>query len=245
MTRLKLLGISASPRGEGNSHFLLSVASRAAEAAQEVETEIYSFEKKDFAPCVHCYGCRRTGDCVVQDDFQDLAEKWFAANALLYSVPVYHMSIPGQLKCFLDRLGAVTAGRERAKGGETISQKYLKPVGIITQGMHAFSGQEHAATELINHALLMGCLPISGNLWQSYISASGWTECLPDKTALEDLVKQGSPSAIATVTAAQAVGRNVAQLALIVKKGREFICQDSVANPVGNTLRIEEKGEAG
>ena len=27
------------------------------------------------------------------------------ADAHLYSVPVYHVGIPGQVKCFIDRLG--------------------------------------------------------------------------------------------------------------------------------------------
>jgi len=119
MKSLRLLGISASPRGKGNSYYLLTIACRAAEeATQDVETEIYTFEKKNFAPCVHCYGCREDGQCVIRDDFQSLAEKWFAADVILYSVPVYHMSIPGQLKCFLDRLGVVAMAREKdGKGG--------------------------------------------------------------------------------------------------------------------------------
>ena len=34
-----------------------------------------------------------------------LLEKALEAHVILYAFPVYHMSIPGQLKCLIDRLG--------------------------------------------------------------------------------------------------------------------------------------------
>lgn len=221
---MKILGISASPRGRANSYFLLEKSlDGVKKVIPEGEIDIYSFRKKTFSGCNHCYGCRKKGDCVVQDDFQDLAKRWWAADIIMYSVPVYHMSIPGQLKCFIDRLGQSGMTKFASSQVQNPINKPLKCIGVISQGMHIFSGQEHAITELVNHALIMGCLPIAGNLWESYIGASGWTECLRDKDAIERLSTQGTISAKAAVAAAESLGQNVAQLARIIRAGRSAL----------------------
>ena len=146
-----------------------------------------------------------------------------AADIIIYSVPVYHMSIPGQLKCFIDRLGQ-SGFTKLAPGQRQVDMtKLLKCIGIISQGMHIFSGQEHAITELVNHALIMGCLPIAGNLPESYIGAGGWTENLRDKGAIAHLNAEGTISARAAVAAAESLGRNVAHLARIIQAGRRAL----------------------
>jgi len=221
---LKILGISASPRGKANSYYLLQRAlAEAKKVLKDAEIDVYTFDKKTFSGCIHCYGCRKKGNCVVEDDFQDLAQRWRAADVIIYSVPVYHMSIPGQLKCFIDRLGQSGFTKLAPGQGKTGMTKLLKCIGIISQGMHIFSGQEHAVTELVNHALIMGCLPIAGNLWESYIGAGGWTECRREKDAIEQLNAQGTISARAAVAAAESLGQNVAQLARIIHAGRSAL----------------------
>ena len=221
---LKILGISASPRGKANSYYLLENALAGVKRmAKDSKIDIYTFEKKIFSGCIHCYGCLKEGSCIVKDDFQDLAERWIDADAIIYSVPVFHMSIPGQLKCFIDRLGQSQITKVVSGQGQTAMIKPLKSIGIITQGMHIFSGQEHAITELVNHAIIMGCLPIAGDLWESYIGASGWTQCLRDRDAIEQLNTQGAVNAKAALTAAESLGKNVAQLARIIKAGRSAI----------------------
>jgi len=230
---LRILGISASPRGKGNSYFLLTCALEAArEVAPDAQYDVYTFEKKKFAGCNHCYGCRREGhegQCVIQDDFQGLASRWVAADAIVYSVPVYHMSIPGQLKCFIDRLGQSGVTKILASQSHSGFVKPLKAMGIISQGMHVFSGQEHAITELVNHALITGCLPIAPNLWEGYIGACGWTELQRDKDAIEKLDVQGTISARAAVVSAQSLGQNVAHLARVVQAGKLALSDQSPA----------------
>jgi len=229
---IKIFGISASPRGKANSYFLLCRALDAAlEVAPDAEVDVYTFAKKQFGGCVHCYGCRRKGhegQCVIEDDFQDLALRWVAADAIIYSVPVYHMSIPGQLKCFIDRLGQSGITKLIPSDSQRGFVKPLKTIGIISQGMHIFSGQEHAITELVNHALIMGCLPIAANLWEGYIGASGWTELQRDKNAIEKLYGQRTISAGAAVISAESIGKNVTHLAQIIQAGKKALSGSSI-----------------
>lgn len=223
MERLNLLGVAASPRGEGNSLFLLE---RAIQAARQVggeglHVETFAFHGKRVGPCVQCYQCDKTrGECVIKDDFHELREKWLAADIVLYSVPVYHFSIPAQLKSFFDRLGQSTSKRyPRTRRGE--QALHLKIVGGIAQGLDIFSGQEHALMDLVQHAVLENCIPISGN---AYVGAGGWTAWSRDTRKIESLAAQGDAIASFSVSAAESIGRRAVWLALILRAGsRELI----------------------
>jgi multimeric flavodoxin WrbA len=222
-----LLGISASPRKSGNSRFLLERALQAGEqtAPEWVKTELYTFAGKKIAPCISCFRCGKLGDCATEDDFQELRDKWAEADAIIYSVPVYHIGIPGQLKCFIDRLGNTLY---HYYGGQV--SRSLKSVGILAQGSHLFAGQEQVITTLINHAVLLACVPVAGDPWPSYLGAAGWTRDGMSKDAMRRLHEEGEADALVSVAAAESVGKRVAQMALLLKAGgqagRQFLEDD-------------------
>jgi multimeric flavodoxin WrbA len=179
MMKLHVLGISGSPR-KGNSEYLLKKALEGAieYSPERIKTDIYSFRGKTIGPCLACNNCvRNGGTCIIKDDFENLRQKWLRADIIIYSLPVYHMSMPGQVKCFIDRLGNASFGSHRVvlpDGRETLS-KQMKVIGTIAQGIHIFSGQEHTITDMINHTLVMQSVPVAGDLWEAYIGAGGWT----------------------------------------------------------------------
>jgi multimeric flavodoxin WrbA len=215
MQKVKLLGISGSPRKQGNTKYLLERALESAAAAGQgnVEPELYEITGKKFAPCISCYKCIEKGDCIQKDDFHELRDKWVDADAIIYSLPVYHMGIPGQVKCFIDRLGSSTY----CKFGGLF--KTLKPVGVVTQGAHIFAGQEQVMTAVINHAMIMGCVPVPGDPWQSYIGAGGWTRGDLEKSTISRLYEEQEVDAVAAVAAAESLGKRVAQMAIVLKTG--------------------------
>lgn len=212
-----LLGISGSPRPRGNSRYLLEIALEEAAAAGDgrVRTESYTIARREFKPCTSCHTCgSREGECFIDDDFGELRDKWAAADAIIYSVPVYHLGIPGQLKCFIDRLG----NSIWSYYGAGVS-KSLRVIGAVAQGAHIFAGQEHTITALINHALVMGGIPVTGDPWEAYIGAAGWTACGNGKDSLKKLVEDSDRDAEITLRAARSIGRRVAQMALLVRQG--------------------------
>lgn len=217
MKPVSLLGICGSPRPKGNSRYLLEIAlAAAAEAGGErLRTELYTIAGKEFKPCTSCFTCgSREGECFLDDDFGELRDRWAAADAIIYAVPVYHLGIPGQLKCFIDRLGNSLWSYY---GG--VVAKSLRIFGIIAQGAHIFAGQEHTITALINHALVMGGIPVTGDPWESYIGAAGWTACGDRKNSLQTLVEAGDRDAQVAVRASTTLGRRVAQMALLIRAG--------------------------
>jgi multimeric flavodoxin WrbA len=223
-SRIRLLGISGSPR-KGNSLFLLEHALDAATKAYpgRVETETYIFGQTPFAPCDACQAHRRLkGECRIKDGFQGLRDKWLDADAIIYSVPVYHMSIPGQVKCFIDRLGnSLGYYFSEDLPGEPVFHisRLMKVIGSITQGSHIFAGQEHAQAFINTHAILMRCIPVPGDLWESYIGAGGWTEVSPKVSALKSLVEDGKLDAQIAVRSAQSLGKRVVEMAMIIRDG--------------------------
>jgi len=67
--------------------------------------------------------------CIIKDDFEDLFNKWLEADAVIYSIPVFHLGIPAHFKAFIDRLGQTLFAKYLDK-----PPKLLKVIGVITQG---------------------------------------------------------------------------------------------------------------
>ena len=218
---IKVLGISGSPR-KGNSQFLLDIAFESAKmVSDEVEVESYSIRGKKFGGCVMCQNCQEDGECIIKDDFQALRDKWIDADVIIYSVPVYHMGMPAQLKAFIDRLGNSMFGRykDNFKSEDATLPRSLKTIATITQGTHVFSGQEHTITQMINHALIMGCVPVTGDMWESYIGVGGWTNTLEGRNALEQLVTEGDRDALVAVRGSKSIARRAVEISMLLRSG--------------------------
>lgn len=251
MLSLKVLGISGSPR-KGNSEYLLEEAldSAASFKGTCVKKEVYSFRAKTFKPCIACGYCAKNGgSCVQKDDFQELSEKWYEADVIIYSLPVYHMSIPGQVKCFIDRLGNSSFGGNSVKlpDGRNVLMKQYKIIATIAQGIHNFSGQEHTITDMINHALIMQSLPVTGDMWECYIGAGAWTNNLEEKNAIDTLVSRDDFSAKAAIRASKSLGYRAVEMADIVLNGLIATREHHAADPAYSSLyrRIDEKIKVG
>ena len=220
--RLRLLGICGSPR-RGNSQFLLEAAIKAAtENAQfEVDVSLGHLKPNSVAPCDACgWHERNNGECRIKDAFQNLRDRWLEADIVLYAFPVYHMGIPAQLKAFIDRLGSsLGAYFTSPEPRGYYLPRLLKAVGLITQGAHRFGGQDLALNYMLNHVVVMRCLPVPGEFPMSYVGAAGWTGGRLDKSGLAKLFSCGDEDARAVVEAAKQIGRRSVQLSMILRDG--------------------------
>jgi multimeric flavodoxin WrbA len=216
---MHVLGLCASPR-QGNSEFLLD---KALEIASGPGTQVkrFSLGRKPLAPCDAC-GAHKAlkGECRIKDSFQEMRDLWLEADVVIYSFPVYHMGIPAQLKSFLDRLGNSLGFYFQKEEPRTYQiPRLMKTMGFITQGAHLYGGQDLALSYMLNHALLMRCIPVPGDLPDSYIGAGGWTGGQPGQKGLQELYGQGDRDALIAVKSAQQVMRRALEAALILKAG--------------------------
>lgn len=213
MKSVKMLGISGSPR-QGNSLYFLKEAFKCIpELRIPVEPTIYSFHAKKIGPCLGCLVCYKNGGkCVVNDDFQEIRQMWIASDAIIYSVPVYVIGIPGQLKSFIDRLHNSFYGFY-----DTPSMRHLKAIGCIAQGEVMYGGQDLAMQNLLLHATLINSVAVAPD--GSYIGAGGWTGKNNNRNACKQRAAKGVEDVSVTIQVARSVVQRVAEVAAILKAG--------------------------
>jgi multimeric flavodoxin WrbA len=102
---MRLLGIGCSPRKNGNTEILLKEALKvAAEAGWQ--TDLFLMSEKEVAPCDACGACR-PGDCVIDDDMQELYKLMDQADGIIFASPVYFGNVSAQAKAIMDRTFAL------------------------------------------------------------------------------------------------------------------------------------------
>ena len=100
--KVRMLGISSSPRLKGNSDLLLRQALSGAESAGAV-VEYISLSNLKIAPCTECNFCYETGKCKIEDDYQMVSAKMLDADRLIFATPVFFMTVCSQAKALIDR----------------------------------------------------------------------------------------------------------------------------------------------
>jgi multimeric flavodoxin WrbA len=103
---MKILGILGSSRKGGNTEILLDVALQEARQMGSSVSKI-TLRDKVIAPCDGCLGCARTGECVLQDDMQEVYKEIREADGIIWASPVYFWSMSGLTKNALDRTYAL------------------------------------------------------------------------------------------------------------------------------------------
>lgn len=59
---------------------------------------------RNIGPCRACYGCVKTGKCVVRDDVQELYPEFDRADGVVFVSPLYYATIPAQVLAIVNRL---------------------------------------------------------------------------------------------------------------------------------------------
>jgi multimeric flavodoxin WrbA len=100
---MKVIGISGSPRKDGNTDRLVVHVLAGARTAGAA-TELFRIADLNIKGCVSCYYCKSHTTCSIKDDMQGLYKELHAADAVVVGSPVYMGQMSGQTKTFVDRL---------------------------------------------------------------------------------------------------------------------------------------------
>ncbi len=109
---MKLLGLNFG-RVKGQCKEFLDIAiENARQADPDLEIEVIDTIKLKINRCLGCGACSRMLEggveqirCIQKDDYEDLANKVLAADAIIVAAPVYVLAPVGSLKDFIDRFG--------------------------------------------------------------------------------------------------------------------------------------------
>lgn len=115
---MKVVAIQSSPNRDGLTS-RLAQAALSAVAAAGIETELIHLHAHRINPCQACgngWGqCWNVPNCIqTSDEFQALREKLNAADAIIFSSPVYFWDLSESARIFLDRLRRVEWPRREA-----------------------------------------------------------------------------------------------------------------------------------
>jgi multimeric flavodoxin WrbA len=110
---LNVLGLSSSPRRDGNSFLLVEAAVEGAREAGH-EAELVHIDDHVASLLRDCRRCRdESGRCTIRDGFEALLrERVLPAEAIVLGTPLYWYGVSGQLKTFLDRIFCYIAASE-------------------------------------------------------------------------------------------------------------------------------------
>lgn len=175
---VKLLGISASPRAAATDYFVKATLDEAGKN-ELVETQYISFKGKKIASCNQCDYCKRNKvpECIIKDDFQEVAEAFLKADGLLVASPVYVYSAAPQLYAFFSRLRAVFHNDP-----SQLNDKFGVAMAV---GGERNGGQEATVGAIINLMMTRGVNVVS-NEAKGYLGAYLWSKDNKAEGAKED-----------------------------------------------------------
>jgi len=107
---MRVLGISGSPRKDGNTDIAIQTALKVL-ADNGIETEFLSLADRPVKPCRGCGLCAKQEEarCVQNDPaFDGVIEQFDTADGILVGSPVYFGSATPQTMSLLDRVGFVS-----------------------------------------------------------------------------------------------------------------------------------------
>jgi multimeric flavodoxin WrbA len=99
---IKIIAIYGSPRRDGNTAALLK---QAVAGAQREGAEVEEVFLRDYkiAPCLEIYGCVKTGECAIKDDFQGILAKLESCSGIMLASPIFFYTVSAHTKIFMDR----------------------------------------------------------------------------------------------------------------------------------------------
>lgn len=98
----KILALYGSPRRKGNTALLLQ---NAVQGAREAGVEVEELVLRDLkmSPCLEIYGCKETGRCIINDDFQMVYDKLLSAKGVILASPMFFYTVSAHTKILMDR----------------------------------------------------------------------------------------------------------------------------------------------
>ncbi len=180
---MKVLGISGTPRENGNSEILIDHAMKPFEEAGWDIKKIHLSEKH-IKPCEGCDNCYNTGKCWIEDDMHEVIMDFRICNALIVATPVYYRTPTAQLMALFHRHYSIRAEMP-LKG---------KPGGAIAVGRGTGGGQAITLNIIYTWMLSCGMFCVPGEL-------NGVTACADSQG---DILKQPK-----RLIQAEILGKNV------------------------------------
>lgn len=102
---MKVIAFNGSPRIEGNTEILLKETLRAIDEEGH-EISLFKLNFMNIKPCQDCGGCDKTGECIINDDMNEIYDAIREADRVILASPVFFFGLSAQTKSMVDRCQA-------------------------------------------------------------------------------------------------------------------------------------------
>lgn len=106
MLMKNIVVISTSLRVSSNSDLLAEEFLKGAKSAGH-KVEKVELLGTQIAFCRGCFACSKLGQCVIDDDVNDIKKKVMHADVVVWATPIYYYEMSGQMKTLIDRMNAM------------------------------------------------------------------------------------------------------------------------------------------
>ena len=105
---MRVLGISGSPRENGNTDIIVKEALEGARLAGAT-VEFVGLSGKCIEGCRACAQCGEGGVCIIKDDMQAIHDEIRTADRIIVASPIFFFGVSAQTKIMIDRCQAFWA----------------------------------------------------------------------------------------------------------------------------------------
>ena len=140
---MKVLAIYGSPRKEGNTAKMMDAA--LSEFPGEAEIHRVYLSELNFSACGPCRECKTTGNCVIQDDMQQVYKEMLWAEMIVFGSPTQFSDVSSDLKKLMERTWWMKGNLKNKIGGYVITGRRYMESTLNT--LHAF---------MLRHRMILG-----------------------------------------------------------------------------------------
>lgn len=167
---MKVLLINGSPHKNGTTNAALSEVKRTLEA-EGVECEMIHVGHLPVRGCLGCYSCNSLGRCVIDDEVNNVAEKFRECDGIIVGSPVHYAAPSGALICFLDRLFYSARFDKRDKIGASV--------------VCARRGGCTAAFDVLNKYFTISGMPVVSSTYWNQVHGANSDEAILDEEGMQ------------------------------------------------------------
>lgn len=212
-----IIGISGSPRKDGNTTQMISWALEKARETEGVSTQLIELADYHINDCAACKTCM--GTCIQRDGMDQLHEELLSADGLIFGSPVYFGTMAALIKRFFDRT------RVLRHNDFSLADK---PVGFISVAARRNGGQETTIIDMIKIMLRHNCVITGNGSITGQFGGTGWAA--GKGTVVSDRFGKET---------AEGVGRRVAYLAEVINIGKVDLPNNLTFDPRSGTPEVE------
>lgn len=119
---MNILVLNGSPRANGNTVAMIDAFADGAKANGH-QIKVFNVCQKKISGCLGCEHChtKGNGQCIQQDDMQELYSLLAEAEMLVLASPIYYFGFTGQLQCAIHRTYAIGIPRKLKKAALILS----------------------------------------------------------------------------------------------------------------------------